>query len=45
MDGVEKRKFNQAVLVASVEQIKIGSKDKNIAFDIVRKFERVRLSG
>jgi hypothetical protein len=45
MNGVKEGKFNQAVLIASVEQIKIGSEDKNEAFDVVRKFEFVCLSG
>jgi len=45
MDGVKEWKFNQAILIAPVEKVKIGSEDKNEAFDIVRKFELVRLPG
>src|SRR5665648_94245 len=45
MNGVEKRKFNQTVLIASVKQVKIGCKDKNVAFNVMRKFELVCLSG
>ena len=44
MNGVEKRKFNQPVLIASIQQIKIGGEDKNVAFDVVRKFQLVRLT-
>jgi hypothetical protein len=45
MNGVKEGKFDQAVLISSVEQVEIGSEDKNEAFDVVRKFELVRLSG
>ena len=45
MNGVKERKFNQTVLIVSVEQVKIRSKDENVAFNIVRKFKFMRLTG
>ena len=44
MDGIEKGKFNQTVWVASVEQIKIGIKQKDVAFNIIREFQFMSLS-
>ena len=44
MDGVKKRKLNQRFLVGAVEQIEIGGENENIAFNIVRKLQFMRLS-
>lgn len=44
MNGVKKWKFDQRILVASIEQVKIGSKNENVTLDVIREFEFVRLS-